>query len=446
MKHIKFFENITQYESYKNGSDFVLPNVSYVEELKGISFNPNVEPSSPNLVCVYDITNTSGKIQIMASYGGYAYTAMIVDGVEMDFDCYYQFDTEGLHTVEFIFDEEYKTELPSQGFDYVTQLVSITIPDSVTSISAPSIAATANLKEFKGKYASKDCKCLIVDGELILSARGGLKELTEYIIPNGVTTIGYDVFRGCNSLESITIPDSVISIGGSAFSNCSSLTSITIPNNVTKIGSYAFRECTNLISAIIGNSVETIEQDAFWNCSNLTSIVIPDSVTSIGRNAFSDCYSITSVTIGNGVTSIGYNAFYNCRNLQEFNGKFASEDNKCLIIDGKLIGFAPVGLTSYIIPDGVTEIDAYVFSNLTLTSITIPDSVTSIGNYAFWGCDNLTSVYCKATIPPRLQYNAFPNKASNLKFYVPAENIQSYKLSSQWSSYYNNGVVIGYNF
>ncbi len=43
------------------------------------------------------------------------------------------------------------------------------------------------------------------------------------------------------------------------------------------------------------------------------------------------------------------------------------------------------------IPDGVTSIGDYAFSDCTgLTSITIPDSVTSIGNAAFRGCKNLT--------------------------------------------------------
>ena len=33
MKHLKLFENTNQYESYKNGSDYVLPNVSYVYDI-----------------------------------------------------------------------------------------------------------------------------------------------------------------------------------------------------------------------------------------------------------------------------------------------------------------------------------------------------------------------------------------------------------------------------
>lgn len=38
MKYLKLFENIQQYESYKNGSAYVLPHVSYVKETKGMAY------------------------------------------------------------------------------------------------------------------------------------------------------------------------------------------------------------------------------------------------------------------------------------------------------------------------------------------------------------------------------------------------------------------------
>ena len=56
------------------------------------------------------------------------------------------------------------------------------------------------------------------------------------------------------------------------------------------------------------------------------------------------------------VTSIGDYAFNDCSSLKSFNGKFASEDGRCLIQDGKLIAFAPAELTSYTIPNSVTSI------------------------------------------------------------------------------------------
>ena len=192
-------------------------------------------------------------------------------------------------------------------------------------------------------------------------------------------------------------------------------------------------------------------------------MTIPDSVTTIGGLAFSSCDSLTSVTIGNSVTTIEGYAFSGCSSLTAFYGKFASEDNRCLIVDGVLNSFAPSGLTAYNIPYSVTTIGDYAFarcSSLTsitipdsvtmigssafygcssLTSVTIPDSVTSIGVQAFYGCRSLTSVYCKPITPPTGDSGMFGNNASGRKIYVPASEddniINAYKSAVNWSEY-----------
>ena len=183
------------------------------------------------------------------------------------------------------------TTIGRRAFSNCTSLISVTIPDSVTLIGEEAFFGCSSLKAFYGNFASSDNRCLIVDGVLNSFAPAGL---TEYTIPNGVTSIGEGAFWDCTSLISVTVPDSVTSIGGTAFSWCSSLTSVTI-----------------------GNSVTSIENYAFAYCSSLTSITIPDSVTSIGENAFEDCTSLASITIPDSVTSIGDWAFCECTSLKE---------------------------------------------------------------------------------------------------------------------------------
>ena len=190
--------------------------------------------------------------------------------------------------------------------------------------------------------------------------------VTDVVIPQGVTHIGEEAFKGCTNLTSVTIPEGVTDIGAQAFMDCKNLTSITIPEGVTSIGEEAFGECKSLTGVTIPESVTSIGFYAFWGCKSLTSVVI-QGVTSIGGGAFRGCESLTGVTIPESVTSIGDGAFEGCGSL---------------------------------------------------TSVTIPESVTSIGNEAFKGCKSLTSVVIQGVTS--IGYSAFRDCTSLTSFTCPS--------------------------
>jgi hypothetical protein len=67
------------------------------------------------------------------------------------------------------------------------------------------------------------------------------------------------------------------------------------------------------------------------------------------------------------------------------------------------------GMTSVIIPEGITVIGIGAFQNTGLTSVTIPASVTRLGREAFKDCDKLTSVTILCVLPSNvLDASIFP--------------------------------------
>jgi len=256
------------------------------------------------------------------------------------------------------------TEIGQQAFFYCTNLSAITIPEGVTSIGWDA---------FRGTSLES---VTFVAGSQLTSMRG---------------------FNNCTGLKAITIPESVMSIVNQAFQNCTSLTSITIPSSVTSIGWGAFLGCTSLsaVTFAAGSQLQSIDYAVFDGCSSLESITIPSSVTSIGQQAFSYCTSLTSIVIPKSVTSIDFGAFSYCRSL-----------------------------SAITIPTGVTSIGEDTFIQCeNLSAITIPASVTSIGERAFTGCKSLSAI----TIPSNVMSIGdwtFVNCAKLTSVIIP-ENVTS---------------------
>ena len=293
-----------------------------------------------------------------------------------------------------------------------TKISSISIPNSVTSIGSDvfydcdvlksvyisDLASWCNI-DFSAYYSNP----LSNGADLYINN----KKITDFVIPNDVTTIGDHAFSGCSSLTSVTIPNSVTSIGGSAFSGCSSLTSVTIPNSVTTIGGYAFSDCSFLTSVTIPNSVTSIGGGAFSGCSSLTSVTIPNSVITIEERAFDGCSSLTSVTMSNSVTSIGGYAFFGCSSL-----------------------------TSVTIPNSVTSIGKKAFPS-NLKSLTLTNENLSIETSTFSGI-SLDTIYCLILTPPDFTESHFSGVDEEIcVLIVPEGSIMDYYKHSYWGTFYN---------
>ena len=333
------------------------------------------------------------------------------------------------------------TRIGNGVFNVCTSLTDITIPEGVTSIG-----------DYTFHWCSNLTGVTIPEGVTSIgdSAFSGCPSLADITVPNGVTSIGSEAFLGCKSLTSMVIPDSVVSIGDHAFYGCANLAQVSIPDGIASISDWLFYSCTSLKEISIPAGVTAIGEYAFFECTGLEKISIPDGVLSIGTGTFSDCTSLKEITIPAGVTSIGDFTFSNCASLKEiiipdgvtsigsfaFNGcdglvdvtipagvekmsgafvgcknlatisvvpenvHFCSLSGVVYSKDQKTIIAYPAGRSDmgYTIPDGVTSIDNFAFSDCTnLAEISIPDTVTAVGRAAFSSCDSLKDVYFLGT-------------------------------------------------
>ena len=298
-----------------------------------------------------------------------------------------------------------------------SNLTSVSIPNSITSISKDAFIYCSSLTEVNISDLSAWCKINFGDfraNPLYYATKFKLNgvEIKDLVIPDDITEIKNYAFIYCSGLTSVTIPNSVTSIGSDAFYGCSSLTEVNYnAENCTSMNA-SFSGCSKFKTLNIGNKVKTIPDYAFSDCSGLTEVTIPNSVTSIGSGAFKGCSSLTEVTIPNSVTSIGSYAFYNT-------GWHNNQPNGILYLDNCCLGYKgnkPIGKLS--IKEGTRLIVNEAFLSCSgLTSITIPNSVSKIGDGAFSGCSNLTEVYYNAENCTSMGSSSFPvfGDCTNLK-------------------------------
>lgn len=195
MKYLKYFKTDVDYQNYFNSDDFVTPNVSYVEDTNIVHYNP------------YDLI-------IMTSESN----------PEVMKVCYNQGWAESPS-------EMYASEaakVASIGTAFHDLGVGSSSGDSGSNMSF-----TFSFDEFK--YFTRVTS--IVEGAFQES------NIVSITIPDSVTSIGAYAFNTCSSLTSITISDSVTSIGNYAFGNCSKLKEITCrATTAPSITEYTFYE------------------------------------------------------------------------------------------------------------------------------------------------------------------------------------------------------------
>ena len=361
------------------------------------------------------------------------------------------------------------TEIGDNAF-YGARISAIELPLGVTTIGATPFNSCSSLTDITlSQYTTAEQLSAIINGSAIKSITipvgnealieqdgivygdledGGVGLVFiaddfegDVIIPNTVTSIGNDAFRGHEGIKAVTFEDggtADLTIGKEAFRE-SSITSVELPARLSSLGTGVFRMCESLVTVTFEDKYDyaTIPQYTFYNTA-ITPIALPAAVTMIDSYAFQSCKALTSVTFGNNgtdsrLTEIKSNAFIGCTLLGseeaggvvlpatfETFGTNAFKDCTSLysvtFLGGALSALKTIGASAFqnctsltsidlLQQTGLTSVGASAFSGCgSLESIVIPASVTSIGASAFINCTSLESatVNSSAKLPSNI--------------------------------------------
>lgn len=110
-------------------------------------------------------------------------------------------------------------------------------------------------------------------------------QLTSVTLPDSISSIGQHAFAYCDKITSIKIPSCVTSLEGYVFSGCEELGTVTFQEGLTSIGEHAFFGCEELKSISLPDSLTEVKDGAFTFAS-LETIDWPENLTIVGAWAF----------------------------------------------------------------------------------------------------------------------------------------------------------------
>ena len=293
MKYLKIFSNNTEYQEFKDGTDYVTPNVSYITNENTIVLKPHIPPK----IATFNVTeeHLSDGISHILLYNCSNLKNIKINNVPTEpvnnqiivsepgvYDIEVEYITPNLDDEMFI-EMVYADFGPDMGFYGKTPLVSLTknFFDGCNNIP---ILAFSNITEL---YLPENIS--FYSNRAFYSSN-----ISKIDIPNGVTTLPTHIFENCTNLKTITLPNTLTTIEPGAF-RLSGLNEINIPNSVTSLGTGVFEYGSLLGNFNIPENITTIPYYLLAR-TPLSSITIGAQVTEIESYAFAWMENLSEIT------------------------------------------------------------------------------------------------------------------------------------------------------
>ena len=260
-----------------------------------------------------------------------------------------------------------------------------------------STAEAAVVTTFNVPKATKNSTRAGSDEEASIMAGKDIEEFDEFVYFTGFTAVAAHTFEGCSRLKAIVLPETVIHLGDRAFYDCSSLHSVTVmsPTPPT-LGVEVFGDDPSFTIYVPDEVLDVYRES--W--SDFAGIIAPISEKEViafrdpvvkalcvanwdtdgdGELSYDEAAAVKSLnSVFSGNQEIQY-----FEEFQYFTGIKTIDDNAFSNCSG---------LNIITLPEGLTAIGNYAFSDCSLSRIVLPESVERIGEGAFCYCRPLGSI------------------------------------------------------
>ncbi|WP_455157317.1 leucine-rich repeat domain-containing protein [Treponema socranskii] len=271
----------------------------------------------------------------------------------------------------------------------------------------------------------------------VLEGYDGAEPRGRIIIPDTVTRIEEEAFKGCTGLRGLDFSacTELTEIGYGAFLSCTDLMGsldLSACSQLTKIGDEAFSGCSSFTGELkLPANITEIAYGAFEDCWRFTGsldLSACTKLTKIESLAFSGCKGFTgALKLSANITEIDYSAFSYCSGFTE--SLDLSACTKLTKIEGGAFRNCS-GFTGELkLPVSLTGIGSDAFSGCTQAEVKLSQNITKIGSEAFGRTADvlydMADSYCKKVkIPSGAQYKRI--KALVKQSPYPEERIEAY--------------------
>ena len=225
---------------------------------------------------------------------------------------------------------------------------------------------------------------------------GSRDEITYILTQYGVKKISSYAFADCNKVAEVYIGDEITEIGDYAFSGCSSLKKITFVGTIAK-----WKEIQIGVGNDILNSVQIVCADGIINEEESGATVISPIVAS-GKSGDNITWKLrqNGTLQIDGMGSMKNYDYYPAPWRYDYSrDTYRSQKVKMVIIGmgvtsiGRDAFYGCENMISIFMPEGISIIGDGAFSGCSsLIDVYIPESTRSIGGAAFKGCESLTKI------------------------------------------------------